>query len=50
MKIDLSIKNGEYPNVKKMNEKHGWDFSRRRIGRYIDIKKNDYDAPIEYDF
>ena len=50
MKIDQSIKNGEYPNVKKLNEKNGWDFSRSTIGRYIEILKNDYDAPIEYDF
>ena len=50
MKIDQSIKNGEYPNVKKLNEKNGWDFSRSTIGRYIEILKNDYNAPIEYDF
>ena len=50
MKIDQSIKNGEYPNVKKLNKKNGWDFSRSTIGRYIEILKNDYDAPIEYDF
>ena len=50
MKIDQSIKSGEYPNVKKLNEKNGWDFSRSTIGRYIEILKNDYDAPIEYDF
>ena len=50
MKIDQSIKNGEYPNGKKLNKKNGWDFSRSTIGRYIEILKNDYDAPIEYDF
>ena len=50
MKIDQSIINGEYPNVSKLNKKYGWHFSRSTIGRYIEILKNDYDAPIDYDF
>lgn len=50
MKIDQSIINGEYPNVNKLNKKYGWNLSRSTIGRYIEILKNDYDAPIEYDF
>ena len=50
MKIDQSIINGEYPNVNKLNKKYGWSFSRSTIGRYIEILKNDYDAPIDYDF
>ena len=50
MKIDQSIINGEYPNVSKLNKKYGWSFSRSTIGRYIEILKNDYDAPIDYDF
>ena len=50
MKIDQSIINGEYPNVRKLNKKYGWSFSRSTIGRYIEILKNDYDAPIDYDF
>ena len=50
MKIDQSIINGEYPNVSKLNKKYDWSFSRSTIGRYIEILKNDYDAPIDYDF
>ena len=50
MKIDQSIINGEYPNVNKLNKKYGWNLSRSTIGRYIEILKTDYDAPIDYDF
>lgn len=50
MKIDQSIRNGEYPNVNKLNKKYGWKFSRSTIWRYIEILRSDYSAPIEFDY
>lgn len=48
--IEQSIRNGEYPNANKLNEKLRTDFSRSTFGRYIDILKTEYDAPIEFDY
>lgn len=48
--IEQSIRNGEYPNANKLNEKLRTDFSRSTFGRYIDILKTEYDAPIKFDF
>ena len=50
MEIDKDIRNGEYPNTNTMNKKHGWNISRSTIGRYIDILRDTYNAPVEYDF
>ena len=49
-KIEKAIKNGEYPNTKSLNELLRTDFSRSTISRYIDILREEYDAPIEFDF
>ncbi|MBO4629494.1 MAG: transcriptional regulator, partial [Treponema sp.] len=48
--IEQSIRNGEYPNANKLNEKLRTNFSRSTFGRYIDILREEYDAPIEFDF
>lgn len=48
--IEQSIRNGEYPNANKLNEKLRTNFSRSTFGRYIDILKTEYDAPIEFDY
>lgn len=50
MKIDLAIRNGEYPNAQKLNKMFGTDFSRSTLGRYIKTLKYDYEAPVEFDF
>ncbi len=50
MEIDKAIRNGEYPNTNKMNQKLGWSISRSTFGRYIDILRDTYNAPAEYDF
>lgn len=50
MNIDKDIRNGEYPNTNTMNKKHGWNISRSTFGRYIDILRDTYNAPVEYDF
>lgn len=50
MKIDQSIRNGEYPNCNKLNKENGWSLSRSTLGRYINILRDDYRAPVEYDF
>ena len=48
--IEQAIRNGEYPNANKLNEKLRTDFSRSTFGRYIDILRDEYGAPIEFDF
>lgn len=48
LKIEREIRNGNYPNatdLSKLIEK-----SSKTVKRYIEILKNDYDAPIEFDF
>ncbi len=50
MEIDKDIRNGEYPNTNTMNQKHGWNISRSTFGRYIDILRDTYNAPVEFDF
>ena len=50
MKIDQSIRNGEYPNANKLNKKWGTEFSRSTFGRYIRTLQDDYEAPVKYDF
>lgn len=50
MEIDKAVRNGEYPNANKMNKKMGWEISRATFGRYIDILKDTFDAPLEFDF
>ena len=48
--IDKDIRNGDYPNANKLNKVHGWNLSRSTFGRYINILRDDYGAPVEYDF
>lgn len=48
--IEQSIRNGEYPNANKLNEKLRTNFSRSTFGRYIEILKDEYDAPIAFDY
>ena len=48
--IEQSIRNGEYPNANKLNEKLRTNFCRSTFGRYIEILKTEYDAPIEFDY
>ena len=50
MKIDQSIRNGEYPNANKLNKILGTKFSRSTFGRYIRTLRDDYDAPVEFDY
>ncbi len=50
MKIDQSIRNGEYPNANKLNKKFGTKFSRSTFGRYIRTLRDDYEAPVEFDY
>ena len=50
MEIDKAIRNGEYPNAASMNKKMGWTISRSTFLRYMDILKDTYNAPAEYDF
>ena len=48
--IDKDIRNGDYPNANKLNKEHGWDLSRSTFGRYINILRDDYGAPVEFDY
>ena len=48
--IDKDIRNGNYPNANKLNKEHGWNLSRSTLGRYINVLRDDYGAPVEYDF
>ena len=50
MKIDQAIRNGEYPNANKLNKMLGTKFSRSTFGRYIRTLRDDYGAPVEFDF
>ena len=50
MKIDQSIRNGEYPNANKLNKMLGTKFSRSTFGRYIRTLRDDYEAPVEFDY
>lgn len=50
MEIDKAIRNGEYPNANKMNAAMGWNLSRSTYGRYMDMLRDTYGAPLEYDF
>lgn len=50
MEIDKAVRNGDYPNASKMNKKMGWEISRATFGRYIDILKDTFNAPLEFDF
>lgn len=50
MQIDRAIRNGDYPNANKMNKEKGWALSRSTFGRYIDILRDTYGAPLEFDF
>lgn len=50
MQIDRAIRNGEYPNANKLNSEYGWGLSRSTLGRYINILRDDYGAPVEFDF
>ena len=49
-KIDSAIRNGDYPNASKMNRAEGWSLSRSTFGRYIDILRDTYGAPLEFDY
>ena len=48
--IDKDIRNGDYPNASKLNKEHGWNLSRSTFGRYINILRDDYGAPVEFDY
>lgn len=48
--IEKDIRNGDYPNANKLNKEHGWNLSRSTLGRYINILRDDYGAPVEFDF
>lgn len=50
MQIDKSIRNGEYPNANKLNKEFGWGLSRSTLGRYVNVLRDDFGAPVEYDF
>lgn len=50
MKIDQAIRNGEYPNANKLNKMFGTRFSRSTFGRYIRTLRDDYEAPVEFDY
>ena len=50
MDIDRSIRNGEYPNAKMINKILGTQLSRSTILRYIQTLRDDYYAPVEFDF
>ena len=50
MKIDQAIRNGEYPNANKINKMFGTRFSRSTLGRYIRTLRDDYEAPVEFDY
>lgn len=46
--LDREIRNGNYPNSRRLSRL--LEVSVRTVGRYIDILRIDYDAPIEFDF
>lgn len=48
--IDKDIRNGDYPNANKLNKEHRWNLSRSTFGRYINILRDDYGAPVEFDY
>ncbi len=48
--IEQLIRNGEYPNANKLNKILRTNFSRSTFGRYIEILRDEYKAPIEYDY
>ncbi|MBO5608519.1 MAG: WYL domain-containing protein [Treponema sp.] len=50
MEIDKAIRNGEFPNASSMNKKMGWTISRSTFLRYMDILRDTYKAPVEFDF
>jgi len=50
IEIDRAIRNGEYPNANKLNKENGWGLSRSTLGRYINVLRDDFGAPVEYDF
>lgn len=50
LKIDQAIRNDEYPNCNKLNNEYGWGLSRSTLGRYINVLRDDFGAPVEYDF
>jgi hypothetical protein len=50
MDTDRSIRNGEYPNANKLNDILGTNFSRSTFLRYIRTLRDDYGAPVEFDF
>ena len=50
IEIDRAIRNGEYPNCNKLNKENGWGLSRSTLGRYINVLRDDFGAPVEYDF
>jgi len=50
MEIDKAIRNDEYPNANSMNRKMGWTISRSTFLRYMDILRDTYHAPVEFDF
>lgn len=48
MEMDKAIRNGEYPNAQTF--KAEWGLSRSTVCRYIDVLRDTYMAPIEFDF
>lgn len=46
--IDNELRKGSYPNKKILSEKY--QISEKTIQRDIDFLKNEYEAPIEYDY
>lgn len=46
--MDKAIRNGEYPNAQTF--KAEWGLSRSTVCRYIDVLRDTYMAPIEFDF
>ncbi|MGP1496335.1 MAG: hypothetical protein ACTTJG_06005, partial [Treponema sp.] len=46
MQIDKSIRNGEYPNANKLNNEFGWGLSRSTLGRYVNVLRDDFGAPV----
>jgi len=48
MEMDKAIRNGEYPNAQTF--KAEWGLSRSTVCRYIDVLRDTYMAPVEFDF
>lgn len=46
--MDKAIRNGEYPNAQTF--KAEWGLSRSTVCRYIDVLRDTYMAPVEFDF